>query len=238
MHAHLRSKALLFQTALLSLAAACSSTRGPLPLDPAAALEATERNLTSAHSVRSYSRLTAEGLMQAELRCEHQLDREGRALVRVVGTFGGQPIDALFTSDGKVMRLTGAGESRDGETPEDLWGGMLIGMTRMGLMHNVALIASGGVPEGTDGNVRNWLRVLDVAGGDDIELNGVRTRALTFGLEVDGKLSASVVLWVGIDSGLPLERWQRVFFPAGEMRVTEVYEHIVIDGPTELEPDE
>lgn len=220
---------------ILSLAAClggCRSSAG-LPGDPVAALAEVERRLLEADSVRCFSQLAAEGAVEADLRCEHQLAPDGRARVRVRGTFAGRPVDAVFESDGAVMRMVGAGPLREREALPAVFEGFVLGFTRMGWMHNAAMLAGGGVPEGCDGNARDWLQARDVKLGDEMELNGEPARALVFDVVVDGQVGGNAILWVSTRSGLPLMRLQRVTFPEGEMRVSEYYEQLELNGRTE-----
>lgn len=236
--AFVRRPCLLLLLAAFQGAAGCRSSGGSvLPDDAARALAQVEATLLAAESVRCFSELTAEGALAADLRSEHQLAPDGRAHVRVRGTIGGRAVDATFESDGATMRLSGAGvgETREGAAAADLFAGQLLGFTRMGWMHNAAQLAGGGDPEGVDGQVREWVEARNVRFGDEFELNGVPARPLLFDVFVGGELGAQAVLWVSLESGLPLLRLQRVQLPGGEMRVNEYYEALELNGRTDWE---
>ena len=218
---------------LLLVAVGCRSSAPALPQDPTEALAEVERRLLGAESVRCFSELTAEGSVTAELRSEHQLAPDGRARVRVKGTFAGQPIDVVFESDGAIMRMVGAGPLREREALPDVFRGFVLGLSRMGWMHNAAMLANGGLPEGCDGKVTSWVEARGVKLGDEVELNGTPARALVFDVAVGGQVSGNAILWVSTESGLPLMRLQRVMFPEGEMRVSEIYEQLELNGRTE-----
>jgi hypothetical protein len=216
--------------------AACSSTgAGSLPDDPVRALAAVEATLLEARSVRCFSELVAEGALSADLRSEHQLEPDGRTRVRVKGAIAGRAVDVVFESDGATMGLSGlgAGDARESAAAPDLFAGQILGFTRMGWMHNVSQLAGGGFPEGVDGGVREWVAARNVRFGDEFELNGVPARPLLFDVEVDGAVRAQAVLWVALESGLPLLRLQRVQLSGGEMRVSEFYENLEINGRME-----
>ena len=219
---HLRPFA-AFVAALALACAACSSP-GALPADPSDAFESLEGRLLAAPVVQSESLLVAEGALTAKLRSVHTVTDEGVITVVATGTFGGVPIDLRLVSDGKRMRVTTPDGTRERELPADLRGGLLLGLTRMGWMHNVAMLAAGGWPDATDGKVDDFTRAVNVLGGERLEVDGRERRALTFGVEVRGSVAATAVLWLDCETGLPLERWQKVQLPQGEMHVVETYE--------------
>ena len=232
-----RALTLLAVTALVALS--CSSpNQGALPRNARSAFGALEERLLDAINMRCDSRLTAEGAVTADLICRHEIGAGGRARVRATGEFMGERVDFVLYADGERMRLSSRGEGFELDQPEDLRGGLVHGLTRMGWLHNVAALAMGGQPDATDGSASEFARALDLAGGDDLELGGRDRRALTFSIEVHGEPAGTAVLWLDVESGLPLERWQRVEFPGGEMRVVEVYERFELDLPgSELGPD-
>lgn len=223
---------------LLLAAAGCrSSDPSALPDDAERALAQVEATLLGAESVRCFTELTAEGALAADLRSEHQLLSDGRTHVRVRGAIAGRAVDVLFASDGTTMGLSGAGagQAQEREAAPDLFAGQILGFTRMGWLHNAAQIAGGRSPEGVDGQVREWVEARNVRFGDEFELNGVPARPLLFDVWVGGSLGAQAVLWVSLESGLPLLRLQRVQLPGGEVRVSEYYEMLEINGRTEWE---
>jgi len=234
-----RRAASSFVPLLLSVAAAaCSSSGvGPLPDDPVRALEAVESTLLGAQSVRCFTGIVAEGSLAADLRCEHQLAPDGRTRVRVQGAIAGRAVDVVFESDGATMGLSGpgAGDARELEAAPDLFAGQILGFTRMGWMHNVSQVAGGGSPDGVDGGVRGWVEARNVRFGDEFELNGVPARPLLFDVAVDGEVRAQAVLWVALGNGLPLMRLQRVQLSGGEMRVSEFYELLEVNGRMQWE---
>jgi hypothetical protein len=207
----------------LALCAACS---GParVPDDPQQAFAALEQRLLEAPAVLSVSHLTAEGAFSADLRSEHVVTRSGTGRIRAVGSFAGQRVDLTLAFDGERMLLSGSAGPREFPQPSDVQGGLLLGLTRMGWLHNVAMLVAGQPPDATDGSVREFTRAVRVLGGEPLELDGRVRRALTFGVEVRGEPAATAALWLDLETGLPLERWQKVSFPEGEMRVVETYE--------------
>ena len=214
--------------ALVWLAIACAGS-GAVASDPGQAFAQLEARLLEAPAVLAVSQLTSEGAFEADLRSEHLITSDGRGRVKAVGTFGGRPVDVLLEFDGQRMTLTSTQGTRELPQPSDLRGGLLLGLTRMGWLHNVAMLTAGAAPDATDGSVREFTRPVGLRAGETLEDEGRPRRALTFGVEVKGELAASAVLWLDLETGRPLERWQKVSFPEGEMRVIETYEVLDLD---------
>ncbi len=211
------------------LAVACSSTKqGPRKAQKD--FDALEERLLDAPSVHSTSHLTAEGALTADVRCVHGVTRDGNAFLQTKGTLAGQPVDWTFVSDGKRMTITGPSGKRERETPADLRAGLLLGLTRMGWMHNVAMLSAGGWPDATDGKIDEFVRAVNVMTGEELEEEGRTKRALTFGIEVRGQVAATAILWIDPETGLPIERWQKVQLPNGQMNVVETYESFSLAG--------
>lgn len=215
--------------AALALAGAGCSSPSAVPKDPEEAFATLEQRLLEAPQVNCESHLVAEGAVAADLRALHILGRDGWGHVEVTGTMLGKPVDARFAYSGDVVTFTSADERRELPMPADLRGGLLLGLTRMGWMHNVAMLVMGGWPDATDGKVDDFTRAVHVLGGEQLEVDGRERRALTFGVEVRGQVAATAVLWLDCETGLPLERWQKVQTPKGEMRVVETYERFDLD---------
>jgi hypothetical protein len=211
------------------LAVACSSTKKG-PREAQEDFKALEERLLDAPLVHSTSHLTAEGALTADVRCVHGVSRDGEAFLQVKGTLAGQPVDLKFVSDGKRMNVEAPGGKRERENPADLRAGLLLGLTRMGWLHNVAMLSAGGWPDATDGRVDDFVRAVNVMTGEELEEEGRTRRALTFGVEVRGQVAATAILWIDSESGLPIERWQKVQLPNGEMHVVETYETFSLDG--------
>jgi hypothetical protein len=197
----------------------------PIP-DPAVEaprlVEALESLLMGETGVILPFRVQAEGGFEAELEGSLQLASGGRARLNATGTFGDLPVEALLISDGRRMVWTNNGVRHEGETPRYLREGLVLGLSRMGILHNLALLVNGSPPDATDGTAQEWVKITDPAhaGSDPSEPTGV---AVHFGIVVAGAPSGEATLWVDPTSGVPLLRRQEVMFPQGSMRVTERY---------------
>ena len=121
------------------------------------------------------------------------------------------------------MRAASISGSLDAETPEALKEGIVIGLTRMGLLHNIAVITYGQPPDGTDGKVLEWLEVSGFTAGESETIDDVEVIPISFDLSVGGRPSAEAALWLEKETGLPRKRTQTVRFESGEMKVVETY---------------
>jgi hypothetical protein len=87
----------------------------------------------------------------------------------------------------------------------------------MGMLHNLAMLSAGAPPDGTDGQIRDWVQARNFSYDET-------TKALRFEIVVSGTPSGEVELWVDENTGFPTQRKQTVHFPEGDMFVEEVYE--------------
>jgi hypothetical protein len=97
---------------------------------------------------------------------------------------------------------------------------MLIGMARMGLLHNLARLVAAMPPDRAAGGVTDWVRAEDIGWVSPVEGSagpGVRFRILVAGQDAD-----DAELWLD-EAGFPLRRDQTVRFPQGDMRVREEF---------------
>ncbi len=200
-------------------------------LDPAARMQALEARLLDATGVHIEFEITAnvDGAGTAgdtTLRGVLSLTRDGRMTLAARGTFAGQVGEVHFECDGTTMRGT-AGKGRF-ELPcaPELGPAVLLGLTRMGVLHNIARLWSARPPDHADGGVDEWVTTAAHARARDDHDD-----ALGFEIAVDGQRVGSAVL--ELDAvGVPHVREQVVDFPGGAMHVVERYEAFAIDGDT------
>jgi hypothetical protein len=173
---------------LLAAAAACSGD-----CKAQQRFEAMERKLLS-RPLQVDVKCHTEGALRAD--AEARLFVATATRLRAQGTWQGEPFTRNF----------------DQPTTPALREAVVIGMTRMGVLHNVARLMQGGGPDHADGTVRQWLEPHDfrlVKGG------------VAYRLRVGGREAGDVRLT--LSNGLPRTRLQTVHFPNGDMRVTERY---------------
>jgi len=175
--------------------------------------------------------VSADGAFFASLQGALEMSHADGTELKAAGIFGEDSVTLYLRSDGRIMEGGNAGRKFEEHSPAGLTEALLLGLTRMGILHNLARLAGGAVPDRADGGVREWVEVRDVefapAAGPE-ELRSELT-ALRFLIYVSGEQVAEATLWLDPDSGLPVRREQVVAFPGGPMRVTETYD-LTIDG--------
>ncbi len=138
----------------------------------------------------------AEGAVQADATADIFIGPATR--VHAQGTFMGQPFARNF----------------DEPTTPALRDAVLIGMARMGALHNLVNLSQGNPPDHSSGGTRDWLGAVKfrrAKGG------------VSYALTVDGKETGEVTLSIDRKTRLPKKRTMTVHFPQGDMRVTEMY---------------
>jgi hypothetical protein len=191
--------------------------------DPETRFARLEERLAGARSLRLQSTVQSQGLFETSLEGELLIGRDNRARLRFDGRFGPQQTTIGLVSDGRRMKGGTPASPIDLAAPPALNEGLLLGMTRMGILHNLALLASGIAPDGTDGRVRQWVAVANLTHGGSITVDDREADSLTFDIIVGGEPSGQAVLWLDPATELPIRREQVVRFPEGEMRVVETY---------------
>lgn len=165
--------------------------------------------------------LVAEGAIVASLAGTLSIAEEVE--LQAVGRFGGAEHEVRLWTEGDRLRA-GARDAPfalDVPRPPELVPALVIGMMRMGLLHNVAMLVGGQPPDHADGGVREWIQTVEhqhVEGTGD-------PPAIGYGLVVAGQRAAEGTLWIEAH-GLPVRRELTVTFgegPAGQMRVVERY---------------
>ncbi|MEQ8800903.1 hypothetical protein [Haliea sp.] len=209
-------------SALLSLPVRAEGPAG----EPAEAFARLEARLLAADSVSLEFHITAEGALaadlQGKLRVGTATPRPHNMLLSLWGEFAGQQVSAILSATDTSMAL-GSGDELVGEPrSEHLAEAVLIGLTRMGLLHNLARLLADATPDHADGGVRDWVAVGDFATDSE------EPAALSFAITVAGTPAATARLELDA-AGLPHLRQQTVQFPGGEMRVTERYSAVAID---------
>ena len=190
--------------------------------EPAAMFSALEERLLNAGTVRFDFHVSAQGALEADLRGAFAIGPADLAQLTAVGQFGGQPVDLLLRSEDEELEFGNKSNRTLAARPPHLKEALLIGLTRMGILHNLARLTSASAPDHADGGVREWVTVGSFAAeASDPDV-------LSFDLTVAGQPAGSASL--AVDSqGRLLVRRQTVLFPSGEMRVVERYSAVTID---------
>jgi hypothetical protein len=191
--------------------------------DPATRFDALERALLDARTVAMDFHVTAEGAVEADVRGRLELGPDGAAVLRADGVFAGSPIDVMLHADAQRMRYGTAADPDTVPRPPHLREALVIGLTRMGILHNIARLTGGAAPDHADGGVAEW---VTVGGFAEAVAGSAGTPPIAFDLTVAGRPAGSATLV--IDAGSPVVRRQTVRFPQGEMRVVERYAGVVV----------
>lgn len=158
---------------------------------------AMERRLL-ARPLQLEVRSHAEGAVQADATAEIFIGPATR--VHTKGAFMGTPFARDF----------------DQPTTTDLRDAVLIGLSRMGALHNLIEISQGNPPDHAAGGVREWLQAVKfrrVKGG------------VSYVVHVEGKDTGEATLLIDARTRLPRSRKLTVHFPNGDMLVTETYRY-------------
>lgn len=180
--------------------------------DPVAVLADLEERLVAATWIDVAVEIQSIGVVDSDLRGTLRVERERVSWIKVRGRLAGTPVRAKWSSLQPV-------DPHLADTAPPVWAeSLLLGLTRMGSLHNCARVIGGADPDTGHGDVRTWIDAVGVEwkGGDP------RTRTITYDLLVNGLESAEGELTLD-DRGLPLRREVLVHFDAGDMRVVERY---------------
>ncbi len=175
----------------LVLAAACSGDCRAQTL-----FMAMERTLLAKAPLQLEVKSHAEGAVKADATSELSVGPATR--LHAQGTFAGKPFEKSF----------------DEPTTPALRDAFVVGLARMGLLHNVVRLSRDQPPDHADGTVREWLQAVSfrrVKGG------------VSYALQVGGRQSGESTLSINAQTRLPSKRTLVVHFPEGDMRVIETY---------------
>ena len=185
--------------ALLALSAlSCRSTAGQTG---AQVLKRVESRLMSAKRIDVAFEALATGAVQSKAAGELKIDGS----------------DVAIDGSGAVKGVTTAVRftTNDANRPADIRHAVVIGWTRMGLLHNLVRLLGDQDIEHDSGGIEEWVAISDISWN-------AQERKLIFDIDVEGQQIGVAHLWLTRD-GLPLRRTQTVHFPGGEMLVEEHY---------------
>ena len=193
---------------LIVVGSACSSR--PTPEQQLATLEA---ELLNSPTLTVSFEVIATGAFAAELRGTLTIMDDDQTSLRADGSFGGEPVSLHLDSTDTGL-VGGNGDNQFAVAqPAALREALIIGLTRMGILHNLARLTSVQLPDHADGGVQNWVQADSLTGGGD---------SLSFSIIVAGQTSGEATLLFS-DPQTLLGREQVVNFPGGSMQVTESY---------------
>lgn len=185
--------------------------------DPQAAFQMMEETLLQTPRLDLRFVIEAEGVVSAGLTGDLLLEGDSVAQLEAHGSFAGDSVELFLRAFGS--RMVGGSRARtfEQETPPHLREALVIGLTRMGLLHNLARLVGGTPPDRSDGTVGSWVEAKDFARLEESDFGAAR-----FDIWVAGGRAAEAFLWFD-ENGLPGRREQTVHFPSGTMSVREEY---------------
>lgn len=188
--------------------------------EPAEQLSMLEEKLLHAENTELTFHVSSSGAFVTDLKGSLKLGKGNVLKLQATGMFGEQDVVLSLESDGTTMIGGNGSQKIETATPTALRESVVIGLTRMGILHNLARLTAGVPPDHADGDVREWVQAVNVRTVDAANPND---NGLGFDILVSGQESGSVELFCSQKTSLPKQRSQRVHFPGGEMHVTETY---------------
>jgi hypothetical protein len=196
--------------------------------DPAQLLQQFEARLIAARHVLIEARIEARGAVTARLSGRTELFDRNRAQILYTGTFAGQPGRISLQSDGRLLDLQSGDARRMVRVGRESNRALIVGLMRMGLLHNLARAQSLEGPDHADGGVEQWVRVDNFRPTTYI-LGGALEGTMSFGFDLVVGEPAPARLWLAPETNLPRRRELTVHFPQGDMNVVEEYTRFVIE---------
>jgi hypothetical protein len=206
---------------LVGLSSLTIGYRSPYSEAPEAAFKALEERLLNAREVKLGFHVTAVGAVSADIHGTLEMETGAGIMLQGRGTFAGDGVDLELRADNYQVEFGNRSDRIVTDTPRKLHEAMLIGLTRMGILHNLARLAGNTLPDHAEGGVRDWVLV------DSFTVNLQCDAAISFAIIVAGEPSGSAILEIA-PAGQPVERHQTVHFPNGEMRVVERYSDVMV----------
>lgn len=175
---------------------------------------ALESRLLQSENVALEYHVESTGAFLANLNGTLRLHDDHSVTLTAEGLFGNATVQLSLQADQQSMQGGNGAAGFDIDTPANLRPALLIGLTRMGILHNLARLTAAQPPDQADGDVQTWVRATDLSASGD---------ALSFAIVVAGQPSGNATLMLDA-RGLPAYREQVVNFPGGSMQVTERYQ--------------
>lgn len=183
---------------------------------PAVQFTEMEQRLLDSRELSLTFQVIASGAVQASINGMLAKHANGDIDLEARGDFAGQAIDLIVALHGDRFEYGDRSNPLSAEPPAELWQALLIGLTRMGVLHNIAQLSAGAMPDHADGGVADWVQATNIEQID---------RSFAFDINVSGIPSGSATLSFD-EPGATGLRLQTVAFPGGEMKVREAYVNI------------
>lgn len=211
------------------LVTACASGPRPMPAGATAQerLERTEAALLGAKNLSGAFEIEATG--QNASKFTGTLELAGGNALQLVsdGRFGGEDVHVeLDSRSGDINRTVTKGASVNGhrDPPASALGeAIVVGLARMGLLHNLATLSMDKIIDHADGGVRDAVKALEAKDGAADQAAGEACHRVDYVLEVGGKRMGEASTCISDSTSLPLQRRTVVHFEGGDMIATETW---------------
>lgn len=215
---------------LCVLCVLCGKNAFAVGEDGAELMAKLQSRLLNARRVLIESEVQSRGAVFSQLKGSARVEDRNRLSLSFNGQFGSKPAALALAADGVSQELRNGAARRLEPVADEANRAVLVGLLRMGLLHNLARLSGLQAPDHGGGLVERWV-TLDNFRPTTYILGGEMEGALSFGFDVlvDGAHAASARLWLDPVSGLPRRREQTVKFAAGEMTVVETYARFVVE---------
>jgi hypothetical protein len=198
--------------------------------DPESLFTAIETRLLNARTLDVVYDITSEGSIPSAVRGMLTLAEGNRAHMSPTGAFMDTPVDHSIVSDGSRMAIRSDTTVVLSAAPPFLNEAIVIGLTRMGHLHNIAVLTGGLPPDHSDVGAVDWVRAANFARSDSVTSPDPTWATVAFDIFMGDRIVAHATLWLDPATGLPAGRAQTVYFPSGDMRVIERYASFTLDG--------
>jgi hypothetical protein len=215
--------------------AATTTPAVPIADDPDQAFAALQQRLLAARSIDVAVEVQSSAPYPSLLTGTLALRAGNQLELSVDGELSGQKVYLRLRAQHGRLRGGPGGDgdrSIDQPTPAALDEAVIIGLVRMGLLHNLALLSESMPPDHASGGAADWVVTTEHTWdrGRDETVEGRTARALAYQLLVAGQRVGEGTLWLDAQTGLPLKREVNVHFTGegeagatGTMHVSETY---------------
>ena len=217
----MRFGVLVAASVVLALGACAEDKPVLLPvMDPGQSfLDELETRMLRAKSVHVQASAQSTGAVNSELAIELFLGEGQRARLEVKGTFEGRPASTWFICDGDQMKVRGKPSEKAAPEVRDA---VVVGMVRMGLLHNAALLIGGRGPDHASGGVRDFVRA-------ERAKSGTPATDITYDVVIRHDVMGQATLSLSPEAK-PVKRTAEIHFEEGDMTVLEKYDTVELDA--------
>ncbi|MBO6659002.1 MAG: hypothetical protein JJ934_19070 [Pseudomonadales bacterium] len=172
-----------------------------------------ETALLDADRVQLQFTVTSTGAVETELSGFLIFRGDDEVSLEASGEFAGNEVELKLATMAGEMHYGLRSNPATDAIPSQLKASVLIGLVRMGILHNLAMLSAGAAPDHAEGGVEEWVQINDFSEPD--------TDAVAFAITIAGQPSGNATLL--FESDQLVRRLQTVEFAEGAMQVTEEY---------------